>query len=266
MFSNIRIVLVKPSHPGNIGAVARAMKNMSLSRLYMVAPTDFPSFEASQRAASAGDVLQNAVVVDFLEQALQGCALVAGTTSRLRNVTWPQIDARAGGELLYAESAQHEVALVFGNERTGLLNEEMEQCQYLVNIPTSDEYPSLNLSQAVQVMTYEIMMASRAGGATVNTEPKYALDRLASMDQLNGLYEHILEAMRQFDFFGTRNHEQVMRRMRCLFGRARVSVRELQILRGMIKIAQGKKQPGQKKTDVVNAVEVGAEKRTQMPR
>ena len=259
MFSNIRIVLVKPSHPGNIGAVARAMKNMSLSRLYMVAPLDYPSFEASQRAASAGDVLEQAVVVDTLEQALQGCSLVAGTTARLRNVTWPQIDARAAGELLYTESAQHEVALVFGNERTGLLNEEMEQCQYLVNIPTSAEYASLNLAQAVQVMTYEIMMASRAGNTAVNTEPKYALDRLASMEQLNGLYDHIMSAMRQFDFFGTRNHEQVMRRLRCLFGRARVSVRELQILRGMIKIAQGKKQPGGGKVAGAASSEIEAE-------
>ena len=259
MFSNIRIVLVKPSHPGNIGAVARAMKNMSLRRLYMVAPSDYPSFEASQRAASAGDVLEQAVVVDTLEQALQGCSLVAGTTARLRNVTWPQIDARACGELLYTESAQHEVALVFGNERTGLLNEEMEQCQYLVNIPTSAEYASLNLAQAVQVMTYEIMMASRAGNTAVNTEPKYALDRLASMEQLNGLYDHIMSAMRQFDFFGTRNHEQVMRRLRCLFGRARVSVRELQILRGMIKIAQGKKQPGGGKVAGAASSEIEAE-------
>lgn len=249
MLANIRIVLVKPSHPGNIGAVARAMKNMGLHRLYLVSPADFPSFEASQRAASASDVLTGAVVVDSLQQALAGCALVAGTTARLRNVQWPQIDARAGGELLVTESEQHEVALVFGSERTGLLNDEMEQCQYLVNIPTSDEYSSLNLSQAVQVMSYEILMASRVGMAAVEAEPKpkYELDRLASMDQLNGLYAHILDAMKQFDFFGTRNHEQVMRRMRCLFGRARVTVRELQILRGMIKVAQGKRAPSRRK-------------------
>jgi TrmH family RNA methyltransferase len=247
MLANIRIVLVKPSHPGNIGAVARAMKNMGLHRLYLVSPADFPSFEASQRAASASDVLAEAVVVDSLQQALAGCALVAGTTARLRNVQWPQIDARAGGELLVTESEQHEVALVFGSERTGLLNDEMEQCQYLVNIPTSDEYSSLNLSQAVQIMCYEILMASRAGVAAVEAEPKYELDRLASMEQLNGLYVHILDAMQQFEFFGTRNHEQVMRRMRCLFGRARVTVRELQILRGMIKVAQGKRAPSRRK-------------------
>ena len=247
MFSNIRIVLVRPSHPGNIGAVARAMKNMGLRRLYLVAPSGYPSFEASQRAASAGDVLQQAVMTESLEQALTGCALVAGTTARLRNVTWPQIDARAGGELMFSESAQHEVALVFGNERTGLLNEEMEQCQYLVNIPTSDDYASLNLAQAVQILCYEIMMASRAGVALMDSKPKYELDRLASIDQLNGLYAHIFEAMQQFDFFGTRNHEQVMRRLRCLFGRARMSVRELQILRGMIKVAQGKRAPARQK-------------------
>lgn len=247
MLANIRIVLVKPSHPGNIGAVARAMKNMGLHRLYLVAPSDYPSFEASQRAASASDVLTQAVVVDSLQQALAGCALVAGTTARLRNVQWPQIDARAGGELLFSESAQHEVALVFGSERTGLLNDEMEQCQYLINIPTSEAYASLNLAQAVQVMCYEILMASRAGIAAVDAEPKYELDRLASIDQLNSLYAHIFEAMQQFDFFGTRNHEQVMRRLRCLFGRARVSVRELQILRGMIKVAQGKRAPPRQK-------------------
>ncbi|MDQ1362839.1 MAG: tRNA (cytidine32/uridine32-2-O)-methyltransferase [Pseudomonadota bacterium] len=250
MLPNIRIVLVKTTHPGNIGATARAMKNMGLNRLYLVAPTDFPSFEASQRASSAGDVLEQAVVVDSLQQALHGCAFVAGTTARLRNVTWPQLDARTGGERIFAESRQHEVALVFGSERTGLLNDEMELCQYLVNIPTSEEYASLNLAQAVQVMCYEILMASRAGMPAMKAEPKYELDRLASTEQLDGLYAHIFAAMQQFDFFGTRNHEQVMRRLRCLFGRARVSVRELQILRGMIKVAQGKRAPPRQKPKI----------------
>lgn len=247
MLSNIRIVLVNTFHPGNIGAAARAMKNMGLTRLYLVSPLDFPSFEASQRASSASDVLQNAVVVDTLREALEGCVVVAGTTARQRSVKWPELDSRACGELLAAESAQHEVALVFGRERTGLVNEELEQCQYLVNVPTHEAYSSLNVAQAVQVLCYDIFMAGRAldssetTPASDDTETKDAQDLEATADQLEGMYDHMFETMNQLGFFGARNPEYVMRRMRCLYSRARPSLREVQILRGMFSAAQGKK-------------------------
>jgi len=247
MLSNIRIVLVNTFHPGNIGAAARAMKNMGLTRLYLVSPLDFPSFEASQRASSASDVLQNAVVVESLREALEGCVVVAGTSARQRSVKWPELESRACGELLAAKSEQHEVALVFGRERTGLLNEELEQCQYLVNIPTHEAYSSLNVAQAVQVLSYEIFMAQRTPGsansgvAADEAEPRDAQDLDATADQLEGMYDHMFETMQQLAFFGVRNPEYVMRRMRCLYSRARPSLREVQIIRGMFSAAQGKK-------------------------
>ncbi len=245
MFENIRIVLVNTHHPGNIGAAARAMKNMGLNSLYLVSPIDFPSFEASQRASSATDILEKAVVVDNLADALEGCALVCGTTARLRSVEWPQVDARECGELLYAESQQHEVALVFGRERTGLHNDELELCQTLVNIPTGKAYSSLNLAQAVQVLSYEILMASGLGGA----EPKQAKgkivqdkkDKPANVEQLEGMYAHFLDALTQMNFFGKRNPEHIMRKIRCLFGKARPTLREVQIMRGILSYAQGRK-------------------------
>lgn len=245
MFENIRIVLVNTHHPGNIGAAARAMKNMGLTRLYLVSPTDFPSFEASQMASSATDVLNKAVVVDTLAEALEGCTFVCGTTARLRSVQWPQVDARECGELMVRESEQHEVALVFGRERTGLHNDELELCQTLVNIPTGKAYSSLNLAQAVQVLSYEILMASGLGGA----EPKQAKgpirvdkkDKPATAEQLEGMYGHFLEALTDMNFFGKRNPEHIMRKIRCLFGRTRPTLREVQILRGILSYSQGRK-------------------------
>jgi tRNA (cytidine32/uridine32-2'-O)-methyltransferase len=245
MFPTIRIVLVNTSHPGNIGAAARAMKNMGLSRLYLVNPQDFPSFEASQRAAWAGDLLQQAVVVDSLQQALQGCALAVATSARLRSVQWQQINARACGELLVAESAQHEVALVFGAERTGLTNEELEQCQVLVHIPTDSDYASINLAQAVQILCYEILMAGQKNIPPAHAEEDvHKLDKPATAEELEGLFGHWLQTFQQLEFFGERNPEIVMRRLRSLFARARPSLREVQILRGMLTAARGKKKPG----------------------
>ena len=241
MLDNIRIVLVKTHHPGNIGAAARAMKNMGLSKLYLVDPIDFPSFEASQRASSATDILSDAVVVNTLAEAIEGCGLVVGTSARLRMVHWPQVESRECGELLVKESQEHEVALVFGRERNGLHNDELELCQYLVNIPTGSEYSSLNLAQAVQVLCYDILLAGRADAEVKKRSIKDAQDRPATADQLEGMYGHFFETMNQLNFFGDRNPENVMRRLRCLFGRARMSLREVQILRGLLTVAQGKK-------------------------
>jgi tRNA (cytidine32/uridine32-2'-O)-methyltransferase len=241
MLTNIRIVLVNTFHPGNIGAAARAMKNMGLSRLYLVAPKDFPADEATRRASSAADVLENAVVVENLQEALQGCSLVVGTSARMRHVQWTQVDSRQCGELLYKESAEHEVALVFGRERTGLFNEELELCQYLVQIPTNEEYSSLNVASAVQVLSYEIRMASLAGQAKLERVLKDEQDKLATADQLESMYGHFYDTMSELDYFGQRNPEHVMRRLKVLFGRARPSVREVQILRGILSLTQATK-------------------------
>lgn len=258
---NIRIVLVNTHHPGNVGAAARAMKNMGLSQLYLVAPMDFPSFEASQRASSASDLLSQAVVVDTLAQALQGCSFVCGTTARLRSVKWPQLDARECGERLQQESEQHEVALVFGRERSGLSNDELEQCHALVNIPTAEAYSSLNLAQAVQVLSYEILMASQERGLMPSAQAGQPLkqppqtdetdvkDTLATSDQLEGMYAHFLDALTEMNFFGKRNPEHIMRKLRCLFGRARPTQREVQILRGILSCSLGRKTQTVQQTD-----------------
>lgn len=246
MLDNIRIVLVNTHHPGNIGAAARAMKNMGITRLYLVSPKEFPSFEASQRASSATDVLKNAVVVDTLADALKGCTFVCGTTARLRSVKWPQVDGRECGEIIHSESEQHEVALVFGRERSGLSNDELELCQTLVNITTGEAYSSLNLGQAVQVLSYEILMASRkdenAPVVIAEEEPlKDEKDALATNDQLEGMYNHYMDALTDLNFFGNRNPEHIMRKLRCLYGRARPTQREVQIMRGVLSYAQGRK-------------------------
>ena len=245
MLDNIRIVLVNTHHPGNIGSAARAMKNMGLSRLYLVSPKNFPSFEASQLASSASDVLKDAVVVDTLAEALQGCTFVCGTTARLRAVKWPQVDARECGEVIHAESEQHEVALVFGRERSGLSNDELELCQTLVNIPTAEAYSSLNLGQAVQVLSYEILMASQQANpveaSPESDESGDEKDTLATNDQLEGMYDHYLNALGDLNFFGNRNPEHIMRKLRCLYGRARPTQREVQIMRGILSYAQGRK-------------------------
>lgn len=265
MLDNIRIVLVNTHHPGNIGAAARAMKNMGLSRLYLVEPKGFPSFEASQRASSATDVLSGAVVVDTLAEALQGCSFVCGTTARLRSVKWPQLDARECGMQLQQESEQHEVALVFGRERSGLSNDELEQCQALVNIPTAEAYSSLNLAQAVQVLSYEILMASQTSRENTEAAPLAQIpqpvnqaseidnidvkDTLATSDQLEGMYGHFLDALTRMNFFGKRNPEHIMRKLRCLFGRARPTQREVRIMRGILSYSQGGKAQTAEQTD-----------------
>ena len=165
MLSRIRIVLIGTTHPGNIGAVARAMKNMCLEQLVLVAPKIYPSAEATARASGADDLLGSARVCDSLDQALAGCRLVVGTSARLRSVRWPQVDPRQCAERLLDElSADGEVAVLFGRESSGLSNTELDRCHYLVHIPANPDYASLNLAQAAQVIGYELRMAAKHRG------------------------------------------------------------------------------------------------------
>jgi TrmH family RNA methyltransferase len=185
----------------------------------------------------------------------------------MRSVKWPQLDARECGVQLQQESVQHEVALVFGRERSGLSNDELELCQALVNIPTAEAYSSLNLAQAVQVLSYEILMASRNPNAVsmaqtaplVNQSPVSddidEKDTLATSDQLEGMYGHFLDALSTLNFFGKRNPEHIMRKLRCLFGRARPTQREVQIMRGILSYAQGRKTQTQAEADADSARE-----------
>jgi tRNA (cytidine32/uridine32-2'-O)-methyltransferase len=242
MLENTRIVLVNTSHPGNIGAAARAMKNMGLSHLYLVDPKEHPSYEAYSRAAGADDVLGDAVVTDTLAEALSGCVWVAATSARERTVQWPVYDPRECASLCLEQSVQGDVAIVFGRERTGLTNEELEVCNGLVHIPTNPEYNSLNVAMAVQVLCYEIRTAFLS--ASTATPLKHRIQREdlpATTDQLEGMYQHLYQMMEDIRFFGTTNPELIMRRLKSLFNRAQVTKREVAILRGIFSAAQGKK-------------------------
>jgi tRNA (cytidine32/uridine32-2'-O)-methyltransferase len=231
MSARIRIVLVNTSHPGNIGAAARAMKNMALQRLYLVQPKIYPSAEATARASGADDVLANAVVCASLDEALAGCGLVLGMSARGRSLGCPQIDARESGRLAVAESARTEVALVFGRERTGLTNPELDRCHYLVQIPSNPAYGSLNLAAAVQVIAYEVMMA----GLTRLPLPQDAPEvELATAEEMERFYAHLERVLLDSGFLDPANPRHLMRRLRRLFNRIRPDRNEMNILRGVL--------------------------------
>ena len=236
-YRNIRIVLVGTTHPGNIGGVARAMKNMCLSDLVLVAPeAEFPSGQARARASGATDVLANTRVVSTLEEAIADCQLVAGASARLRAIPWPLYDARDSAQMLYAQSELGQVALVFGREHSGLTNEELERCHHLVHIPANPDYSSLNIAAAVQVMTYELHMVHRlAANETLKIDNDYPL---ATAQELEGLYSHFEQALETIGFFNPDNPRQLMRRLRRLFNRARLDKMELNILRGILAAAE----------------------------
>lgn len=230
----IRVVLVGTSHPGNIGAAARAMKTMGLCDLYLVAPEQYPHAEATARASGADDLLAQARVVPALEAALQGCSLVFGASARPRTITWPALAPRECGARATAAAAAGEgVALVFGRERTGLTNRELERCTYLVHIPANPEYSSLNLAAAVQILAYEMRVAATApGDFALSDQPP------ATVEELEGLYGHLERTLIDLDFLDPHNPRQLMRRLRRLFNRAHLDRMELNILRGMLTAAQ----------------------------
>jgi tRNA (cytidine32/uridine32-2'-O)-methyltransferase len=243
LLKKIRIVLVNTSHPGNIGAAARAMKNMGLSSLYLVEPKEHPTLEAYRRSVGAIDVLDNAVVVDDLHQAISGCVWVAGTSARLRTIEWPIFEPRQCVQQCVEYLDQGEVAIVFGRENSGLTNDEMEKCNALLHIPTNPEYSSLNLAAAVQVVCYEFRLALINEKSAKSKSNKHREDALANSDQLDGLYKHLHEALDSLGFFGTNNPNVVMRRLKGLFNRADTTQREVGIVRGICSAIQGKKGP-----------------------
>jgi len=236
--SNIRIVLVHPTHPGNIGAAARAMKTMCLQALRLVRPADYQGGEASARAAGANDVLAGAVIHDSLGEALQGCGLVIGTSSRARAIPWPALDPRAGARKLVAQAEQGPVALVFGREKMGLTNAELDMCRYVVSIPASESYSSLNLACAVQLMGYEILLAGEAhqrGACSERHEPEAPPAR---SEDLARFYRHLGEVLIELGFLDPSNPRKLMRRLRRLFNRAGLDANELNILRGILTAVQ----------------------------
>jgi tRNA (cytidine32/uridine32-2'-O)-methyltransferase len=229
MLTNIRIVLINTSHPGNIGSAARAMKTMGLTELYLVAPLMFPHKKAQEMASTAADVVESAVVVKHLDQALEGCHLVVGASARSRKIPWPTLSPRELGEKASQESAQGKVAILFGNEQSGLTNEELHRCHYHVHIPSNPEYSSLNVASAVQVIAYECRVACLQ---EVVAQPwDYAL---ATVDAMEGLYQHLEKVMIDLEFLNPEVPRQLMARVRRLFNRAQPDVMELNILRGIL--------------------------------
>lgn len=238
MLANIRIVLIGTSHPGNIGAVARAMKNMCLFSLTLVQPKIFPSAEATARASGADDVLAKARICDTLEEALEDCCWVIGTSARARTLSWPVLDARSCAAQMVQEAQQHPVAIVFGREHSGMTNEELERCHAQVKIPGNPEYMSLNIAAAVQIISYEILMAEEAL-QTENAEmvaPEVA--ELASADDMSLYFTHLEEVMVQTGFLNPAQPKFLMRRLRRLYQRARPDKNELNILRGILTAVQ----------------------------
>ena len=231
-----RIVLVATSHPGNIGATARAMKTMGLGELHLVAPACFPDPQASAMAAGADDILEHACVHADLPAALAGCHWVAGLSARPRYISGPTLSARTGAEAVVQRPAAERAALVFGRERTGLTNAELDLCHVRINIPANPDYGSLNLSAAVQVMAYEWRMA--AGGFD-DAVPTGANETLASAAMLNSFYEHLEEVLAEIGFLDRGNPRYLMRRLRRLFNRAQMEPDEVNILRGMLSAIQG---------------------------
>lgn len=241
MLDKVRIVLVNISHPGNIGAAARAMKNMGLKKLVLVDPGQHPTYEAYSRAAGADDVLASARVVSTLPEAIEGSVWVAGTSARNRSIQWPVYNARECAGKCAQEVEQGDVSIVFGRERTGLTNQELERCNALVHIPTNPEYSSLNVAAAVQVLAYELRMALVKNEVPGDQRKIDQMDRPASANQLESMYQHFYQAMDDIGFLGTSNPDIIMRRLKGLFSRTGVTQREMNILRGILSAAQGRK-------------------------
>ena len=227
--SRVRIVLVGTTHPGNIGAVARAMCTMALTRLYLVRPKFFPHEEASARAAGADALLDNAVVCDTLAQAVADCTLVIGASVRERSIELPPLDPPACAEHALAETTRGEVALVFGPEHSGLSNADLDLCQRRVVIPSNPAFPSLNIGAAVQVLTYELYR--RVAAAKPAAQPP---SPPATHEQVERLFEHLEQVLEQIDFLRMSNPQRGMRRLRALVNRAAPDQNEVQILRGIL--------------------------------
>jgi tRNA (cytidine32/uridine32-2'-O)-methyltransferase len=238
----VRFVLVEPTHPGNIGAVARAMKTMGLARLHLVNPGCTLDAEAIARASGADDLLAAAVVHQTLPEALAGCRLVVGTSARLRHLDWPQLDPRACGARLVAEAAQGEVALILGRESSGLTNEELARCHFLAHIPTNPGFSSLNLAAAAQVFAYEVFTA--AADLAPAAAPQEQESDPAPAEELEGLHAHLAQALLDLGFSHPGQSHRLLQRLRRLFNRARPDRVEVNILRGILSAAQGRKLHG----------------------
>ena len=230
-FDKVRIVMVNTTEPGNIGAAARAMKNMSLKQLFLVNPSNYPSAAATARASGADDVLSSAVICHSLEEALVGTHLVIGASARQRNIKWKQLDVIDTCSEIQASIAKsnQEVAVVFGTENSGLTNEELDLCTILMTIPGNPEYFSLNVASAIQVFAYQNYVSNVEGGFDNSG------GELANFDDLDSFYKHLEQTLKHIDYFDKKKPKSLlMRRLRRLFGRSHPEKEEIAILRGIL--------------------------------
>jgi tRNA/rRNA methyltransferase/tRNA (cytidine32/uridine32-2'-O)-methyltransferase len=236
VLSNFKVVLVETSHPGNIGAVARAMKNMNMNQLRLVTPKHFPHADATARASGADDVLKHASVHDTLQDAIADCQIVLGASARDRTISWPSFTARESAEKWVNAPQKANIALVFGRENSGLKNHELDLCHFLLRIPCNQEYSSLNLAAAVQVVCYELFIAS--GQELVSEIGDQGEDPLASAEEMEGFYQHLQQTIADIGFLQPERSKSIMRRLRRIFNRTQLDTKELDILRGILRFSQ----------------------------
>ncbi|MGE5617239.1 MAG: RNA methyltransferase [Bacillota bacterium] len=231
----ITVVLARPSHPGNIGAAARAMKTMGFDRLALVSPREFPSAEATALAAGAADVLERAMLAGSLEEALGSVKLAVGFSARTRDLSLPAFALREAAARIAHAAGDGDIALVFGNETNGLSNDELGRCQWLATIPANPAYGSLNLAAAVQVACYELALALENTGVSP-ARPR----ELATIEDLEGLYAHFEETAVASGYLDPKRPGRLMLRLRRLFARTRMEREEVRFLRGFLAAVQSR--------------------------
>ena len=236
----VRVVLVGTTHPGNIGAAARAMKTMGLEELVLVRPRHFPHADATARASGADDLLARARVVDSLAEAVASCSYVVGTSARPRHLGWPEVDAREFAIAATTEHAVGPVAIVFGRENSGLSNDELDCCQAVLRVPTNPAYSSLNLAAAVQLVAYELRMAVLHGvrSDAPQRAPEGVAEDAVTQGEMEGLFAHVEQALEDIGYFDPRSPKLLRRRLRRMFNKMAPDRSELNILRGIFGAAQ----------------------------
>ncbi len=236
MLERVKVVLVGTTHSGNIGSAARAMKVMGLSQMVLVDPQCQVDAQAIALAAGASEIALNAQIYPTLEAAVADCGLVVGTSARSRTLEWPMLEPRECGEKLISEANQHSVAMVFGRERTGLTNEELQLCHYHVYVPANPEYSSLNLAMAVQLLSYEVRMAYLA--LQQSSQSSTLQEEYPRHQELERFYAHLEQVIMQTEFISAQQPGQVMNKLRRMFTRARPEAQEINILRGILTSVQ----------------------------
>ena len=237
---NVKIVMVETTHPGNIGAAARAMKNMCLSQLVLVNPKCPIGERAYSRASGANAVLDDRIVVDTLPEAVADCQLVVGTSARLRSLAWPELTPESLASKISVLPDNEKAAIVFGREHAGLTNEELKHCNYTVTIPTNPDFSSLNVASAIQVVSYEIYKDVER--ASASHKPTGPIEQAADSAELEGYFTHLEQVLISTQFLNEDNPRQMMKRLRRLYQRVEPSKNEINILRGILSSVEKYKQ------------------------